>query len=168
MFSETEKERVSHRRNTDARTMTDQVAAGSWEITKIQFRDLVEVKGGIPLVFFFCPPLVLTWESSPLRDRWSWSGLVEKDSWACFLVTSSWKHKFLSVFHLVRWTHRQITDVGMMLLGQNENVGNQQCKSKGKAFRWKEEGKELVCLISSAYQAGGNWHSLVAGAKAET
>ena len=72
MFSETEKERVIHRRNTDARTMTDQVAAGSWEITKIQFRDLVEVKGGIPLV--------LTWESSPLRDRWSWSGLVEKDS----------------------------------------------------------------------------------------
>ena len=63
MFTETEKEGVSHRQNTDARTTTDQVAAGSWEITKIQFRDLAEVKGGIPLG--------LTQESSPLRDSWS-------------------------------------------------------------------------------------------------
>ena len=63
MFTENEKERVSHRQNTDARTVTDQVAARSWEITKIQFRDLVEVKGRIPLV--------LTQELSPLRDRWS-------------------------------------------------------------------------------------------------
>ena len=63
MFTESEKERVSQRQNTDARTMTDQVAAGSWEITKIQFRDLVEIKGGIPLG--------LTRESSPLRNRWS-------------------------------------------------------------------------------------------------
>lgn len=63
MFTETEKERVSQRQNTDARTIADQVAARSWEITKIQLRDLVEVKGGIPLG--------LTRESSPLRDRWS-------------------------------------------------------------------------------------------------
>ena len=42
-----------------------------------------------------------------------------------------------------------------MLLEQNENVGNHQCKSKGKEFRWGEEGKELVHLISSAYEVGG-------------
>lgn len=51
MLTETEKEGISQRQNTDAKTMTDQLVARSWKITKIRFRDLVEVKGRIPLQF---------------------------------------------------------------------------------------------------------------------
>ena len=51
MVTKTEKEGISQRQNTDARTMTDQVVARIWKITKIRFRDLVEVKGRIPLQF---------------------------------------------------------------------------------------------------------------------
>lgn len=51
MLTKTEKERISQRQNTDAKTMTDQLVARSWKITKIRVRDLVEVKGRIPLQF---------------------------------------------------------------------------------------------------------------------